>query len=84
MDTLKVILIVVLAIMIISQFVQMKINMEQNRKLRTIVNQSNMQYQEVYKVNESLKSIRHDINKQKVVLENVKNTPIVEVITGIR
>lgn len=83
MDIGNVVVVIVLIMVILSQFVQMKRTKEINDRLKKIVSDSNDQYQDVVEINKSLKHIRHDINKQKVIARDMKEGAPVEAMTGI-
>lgn len=83
MDIFRVVTFIVLFILIISQFAHMKKTMEVNEKLKRIVQESNEQYQEVIEVNKSLRNIRHDINKQRTVVNSISQDESVDIVTGI-
>ena len=58
MDIGNIIIIIVLVLVIVSQFVQMKRTKEINERLKKIVSHSNEQYQDVVEINKNLKHIR--------------------------
>lgn len=72
MDIGNIIIIIVLVLVIVSQFVQMKRTKEINERLKKIVSHSNEQYQDVVEINKNLKHIRHDINKQKAIAREIE------------
>lgn len=83
MDVGNIIIMLVLVLIILSQFVQMKRTKEINEKLKKIVSHSNDQYQDVVEINKNLKHIRHDINKQKVIAREMEEGKTVEAKTGV-
>ncbi len=83
MDIWNLIIILVLVLVIVSQFVQMKRTKEINEKLKKIVADSNDQYQDVVEINKNLKHIRHDINKQRVIARELEDGKPVETMTGV-
>ncbi len=83
MNSQSIIILVILVLIIVSQFIQMRKTAELNDKLKKIVNDSNNQYQDVVEINKSLKHIRHDINKQKAIAYDMDSGEPVEAITGV-
>ena len=83
MDIVSVLIILVLMLIILSQFIQMKRTKEINEKLRKIVSDSNEQYQGVVEINKNLKHIRHDINKQRSIARDMDENKSVSSMTGI-
>ncbi|MBO5388922.1 MAG: GHKL domain-containing protein [Lachnospiraceae bacterium] len=83
MDIGNIIIIIVLVLVIVSQFVQMKRTKEINERLKKIVSHSNEQYQDVVEINKNLKHIRHDINKQKAIAREIEEGKPVESKTGV-
>jgi len=83
MDIGNYIVIIVLVLVILSQFVQMKRTKEINERLKKIVSDSNEQYQDVVEINKNLKHIRHDINKQRVIARDMEEGKPVEAMTGV-
>ena len=74
---------IVLLVVIVSQFVHMRKTAQINEKLKQMVQDSNEQYQEVMKVNKSLKNIRHDINKQRTMVEALQSEAEIKELTGV-
>ncbi len=83
MNSQSIIILVILVLIIVSQFIQMRKTAELNDKLKKIVNDSNSQYQDVVEINKSLKHIRHDINKQKAIAEVMEAGEPVDAVTGV-
>lgn len=83
MDLFKIVVIIIFVILLFSQFAHMRKTMEVNEKLKKIVQDSNIQYQDVVEVNKSLRNIRHDINKQKAIVKAMEEGEVIDVITGV-
>ncbi len=83
MKLFHILILLALAALIAFQFIKMKKSKDENNKLMQLVRDSNAQYQEVVEINRSLKNIRHDINKQKLVVKEMEKGGDVKCFTGI-